>query len=375
MNFLTLVIQETRAVLSNSYVMLTAIGGIVLYSFLYPLPYAGQVPREQKIAVVNHDRNMVSLKLERMVDATPQVKIAARCATLGQAEDLFLDGEIGGILVIPKNFHKDILLGKSPTLAYAGDASYFLIYGAIAQGISQAQATLAGKVKIMNLIKDGTSPVLAKARYAPIHINAKPCFNPTMGYVHYVVPAVFVLLLHQTLIMAVGLMTSGEGNAAGGAEWISSLKKILIRTLVFSGIYTILTLYCFGWSFDFYNISRLARPLDLLIFLTPFLISASFVGYLTGSLIPRREYVIALVLVSSMPLIFTAGFIWPVESLPPAALWFSSLFPSTCAIQGFLALNQMGTDFQDILGLWHQLWILCLCWGLACLCAGRFCRR
>ncbi|MDD9301414.1 MAG: ABC transporter permease [Desulfobacter sp.] len=369
MNFLTLVLNEIKTIFSNSYVLLTVFGGVVFYSFLYPLPYANQVPKEQPIAVVNHDKSLLSYQLERMADATDKVKIHSRCQSLEQAKDLFFKQEVSGILVIPANFYKDILLGKSPTLAYAGDASYFLVFGAIAQGITQAQATLGAQIKIMDMVKHEPM-VLAKTQYAPVHINAKPCFNPTMGYVHYVVPAVFILLLHQTLIMAAGIITATPKKTrpglTGNLKNPGRLKLILARTLVFSAIYLVLSLYCFGWSFNFYQISCLARPLDLMIFLTPFLISVCFAGILTGIIVPSTEYVIVLVLISSMPLVFSAGFIWPLESLPQSIVWLSNLVPSTPGIQGFLALNQLGATLEDVRPLWCHLWLLCLGWGTAC---------
>lgn len=61
-----LIKAEIRSVLTNPVVTLTVFGGVVFYSFLYPLPYSQQTPREQPIAVVNLDGSQTSLKLERM---------------------------------------------------------------------------------------------------------------------------------------------------------------------------------------------------------------------------------------------------------------------------------------------------------------------
>jgi ABC-2 type transport system permease protein len=53
-------------------------------------------------------------------------------------------------------------------------------------------------------------------------------------------------------------------------------------------------------------------------------------------------------MISSLPLVFTAGFVWPLESIPETIQTFSQLAPSTSAIQGFLKLNQMGAELQQI---------------------------
>lgn len=361
--------QELRAIVKHPAIVLTVFGGTLFYSFLYPLPYANQVAQEQTVAVVNLDKSQTSYQLERMVDATPQVAITHRVHAIEDAKSLFLSQQVSGILVIPEHFYRDLMLGKSPVLSYAGDASYFLVYGAVVEGLAQASGTLAAKAKVVKLLADGMPLAKASELYSPVHLNIKPTFNPEMGYVDYVVPAVFVLILHQTLIMGAGLLTAHQKNTnTSSAYWhkMSSLSLVSHRVFVFGILYLALSLYYFGFSFDFYEINRLASIPNLFVLLIPFLISTGAVGIVLGSLLPRTELVTLIVLVSSMPLIFTAGFIWPVESLPQPLIWIANALPSTPAIQGFLKLNQMGAQLWQIKDVVAQLWGLAFVWfGIA----------
>ena len=69
-----------------------------------------------------------------------------------------------------------------------------------------------------------------------------------------------------------------------------------------------------------------------------------------------------------MPLVFLAGFIWPLELIPTPLNWLAQWVPSTPAIEGFLRLNQMGAEFSQVSRYWWQLWGLALLHGgLACL--------
>lgn len=172
---------ELKALFTNPVVVLTVFGGVVFYSFLYPLPYAKQIPREQTVSVVNLDQSQASFQLERMVDATPQVKIVQRDHTIADAKQAFLDKKVAGILVIPEHFYKDLLLGKSPTLAYAGDASYFLVYGTIVEGLAQAGGTLAAQTKVSRLVIEGEPMAFAAQHFSPTNANLKPTFNPRMA--------------------------------------------------------------------------------------------------------------------------------------------------------------------------------------------------
>ena len=358
-----LIKTEFRSVMTNPVVVLTVFGGVVFYSFLYPLPYAQQTPREQPIAIVNLDGSQTSLTLERMVDATPQVKVVTRLHTIADAKQAFLNREITGFLVIPEHFYKDLMLGSSPTLAYAADASYFLVYGTVVEGLATAGGTLGAEVKVSKMVIDGVPLSMASHDYSAIKLNMKPTFNPTMGYIEYVVPAVFVLILQQTLIMAIGLQTGTQRHGRGYWSQVPTGALLFARTVVFVAIYYLLSAYYFGFSFERLNVNHIANSRELLTLLLPFLLGCCGLGMWLGYLLPRRELVTLVVLVSSMPLIFLAGFIWPVESIPAPLLWFADLSPSTWAIKGFLALNQMGATWQQVAKHWTALWVLTVLWG------------
>lgn len=354
---------EIRALLTNPVVVLTMFGGVLFYSFLYPLPYSQQTPREQAISIVNLDKSQVSYQLERMVDATPQVKVVQRDHSIGAAKQAFLDGLVSGILVIPEHFYKDLLLGTSPTLAFAGDASYFLVYGTIVEGLAQAGGTLSARTKVTRLMSNGEPLEAASRHYAAVQSNLKPTFNPRVGYVDYVVPAVFILILQQTLAMSAGLLTGTQKTVQGYWHQTTALRLLLIRSSVIVVIYYLLSMYYFGAAFSLQGVNTLASPGQLLTLLLPFLLCACFIGIWLGCITPRRELVTLVVLVSSMPLVFSAGFIWPLEAIPAPLVWLSNLFPSTPGIQGFLALNQMGADWRQISPQWSLLWLQTVGWG------------
>ncbi|WP_036831467.1 ABC transporter permease, partial [Photobacterium sanctipauli] len=278
---------ELKAIFTNPSILFTVFGGVLIYSFLYPLPYSNQLPREQAIAVVNLDQTQLSRELERMVDATPQVQIAARANSIDAAKALVNSGQVEGLLVIPKHFHRDILLGKSPTLAYGGDAAYFLVYGTVVEGLAATSGTLGAKAKVSHMVMSGDNIALASKQYAPIKVNAQPVFNPTMGYINYVVPAAFVLILHQTLLIAVGLLGSGQNSYRREGKtgyWLHypAWKVLLVRLLVFTAIYLPLVMYYFGFSFSYYHISRLAQISDLLAMVLPFLLAVIALGIIIG---------------------------------------------------------------------------------------------
>lgn len=360
--------DEMKTIYTNSALLLTVFGGVVMYSFLYPLPYSQQLPREQSIVVVNLDNTSTSRQLERMVNATPQVNITQHAYSLDAAKYLFDQGDVHGILVIPSHFSRDLLLGKSPTLAYAGDAAYFLVYGTVVEGLATAGGTLSAKAKVSRMVMSGENLVLASLQYAPINLSMQPVFNPTNGYINYIVPAVFVLILHQTLLIAAGLL-GGEQNEKRKIDQSGYWREChpfdlwSARTVILFLTYIPLVMYYFGFSFEFYGISKLASISPLLAMIFPFLLAVIFTGMVIGELVPRREIATVIVVLSSLPLVFCAGFVWPTSELPTVLNWLAQLVPSTPAINGFLRLNQMGASFEQVLPYLWQLWAQVFIYG------------
>ncbi|MDX9896576.1 MAG: ABC transporter permease [Desulfofustis sp.] len=366
MSLRQLLTDEIRSIFSDTTVMLTVFLGVFLYSFLYPLPYLKQLPREQQAVVVNLDGSQLSRQLERMVDATPQIRISERVPSLGAARERLLSRTAAGILVIPEHFYRDLRLGLRPTLGIAGDASMLLVYGTVLEGMSTAAGTLAAQVAVQQLMVDGQPPRLAQEQFRGAWLNLRTVFNPTMGYVSYVIPAVFVLILHQTLVIGIGLLSCARRETVSRSPG----AVVLVRCGLFLAVYLLLCLYYFGFCYDLYGIPRQAELWTLAAIMVPFLAAASFLGMTLGLVLPRRELVTLVVLLSSMPLIFSSGFIWPESALPRPLVLVLQLIPVQPAIKALLSANQMGAGYAAVVPQLVQLWLCAgfygaLAWYLA----------
>ena len=93
---------------------------------------------------------------------------------------------------------------------------------------------------------------------------------------------------------------------------------------------------------------------------------------LLGWWLAERERALQVVLFTSIPLAFLAGFTWPVEALPEPLQWLRWISPSTAGIQASLKFNQLGAPL--VAGLPHLAWLACmalLSWLSVCWLASR----
>ena len=175
--------------------------GVAFYALFYPQPYLNEALRDVPIAVVDRDGTQSSRDFARRVDATPDVAVTEQLPDLASAEREVYARRVSGILVIPQYFERELLHGRSSPVALYADASYFLIYQRVAGAVTAVARTVGAGIESSRLIAIGVDPAIAVAASDPMPLTAVPLFNPAAGYATYVLPAAFVLILQQTLLM------------------------------------------------------------------------------------------------------------------------------------------------------------------------------
>ncbi len=355
--FIQLLKQECGLIWRDKAVVLTVVGGIVFYAALYPQPYLHDVPRDLSVVAVDFDKSRTSRRLVRWADASPDVRISRIAASVGEAREDLTAGLAAGILVIPANFERDLRLSGSPVVGIAGNANYFLVYGEVVEGLVGAATAVGAAVQVTRLLAEGQPYRYAAGNWMPVRLTEQPLFNTNMGYLQYVVPAVFVLILHQTMLLASGLIGASDNRLAAsvGKKGADPGLRLAARFSAMLLLYLVLSLLYLETSFRLYDVTRLASPASLWMMTFAFVAATASLGVLFGSLLPRRELAAPFVMASSLPLVFSAGFVWPIESIPAPLVSVSQWIPSTSSIQGFLKLNQMGADFDDVAHNWWWL--------------------
>lgn len=362
MTFLSTLKQEAKRIFTDVTIVLTIIGGVIFYSFLYPQPYLKQSVSKLAISVVDYDKSDVSRDIIFSLNATAQILVAREDLSEEDAKKSLLSDEVKAIIVIPKNFKRDLALNKSPTIAIGADSSYFLIYGGVLEGAMKSILTQSASIKVANLLKKQVPLGMAKESYSAYSLNIINLFNKNNSYTQYVIPAIFVLILQQTLLIGLGIFGGGinesiKNKEEGYFNTAPILYMFSSRVIVFGSIFFIHLLFYFGYSFELFGVTHLANIYELLTFATPFLMATLGLGILLGTLFNSREVATPAILFSSLPLAFSAGFIWPIEEVPEIIHFVSMFVPVIPAIDGFLALNQFGAEFYMVIDSYAILWM------------------
>jgi ABC-2 type transport system permease protein len=328
----------------------------LVYGFYYPQPYLNQILRKIPIAVVDNDLSELSRGIVQTLDASGAVEVAVRAETLAGARAAIDRGEAFAVVGIPPRTQRDVLKGDTARLPIYADATYLFLFRTMSSGISVAIDTLSSELAAGGARTDGSLAKAALAATSPADILLQPIFNPVGGYASYIVPAAFVLILQQTLLIGSAMLTRAAlGQAAGGA-----FASVLGRGIAHLTIYLpALALYFLVLPRS-YGFSVLGDPLQFFALAAVFILATSFMGQTLGAWFKRPESPTLIVLGTSLPQFFLAGFSWPREAIPKPVLAAASIFPSDFAIDGIVRIDQLGASVWEVAHDWRGLWCLAI---------------
>jgi len=327
----------------------------LIYGIYYPQPYLNQILRKVPIAVVDNDLTELSRQIVETLDASGALSVTVRARTLAEARAAIDHGEAFAAVDIPPGTERDVLKGITAHIPIYADATYLFVYRSTAGGVATAIGALTSELVSRGARSDGSLVKAKLASMSPADILLQPIFNPVGGYASYVVPAAFILILQQTLLIGAAMLTraavaKGRGGFAG----------VLGRGVAHTTIYLpALALYLIVLP-RLYGFSTLGQLPQLFALAALFLLATSFMGQAVGAWFTRPENATIVLLATSLPQFFMAGFAWPREAIPDIALAFGRLFPADSAIDGLVRINQLGASIWDVAHDWIGLWCLAI---------------
>ena len=187
----------------------------LVYGIYYPQPYLNQILRKLPIAVVDNDLSDLSRRIVETLDASGALSVTVRARTLAEARTAIDRGKAFAAVEIPAGTERDVLKGITAHIPVYADATYLFIFRSTASGVATAIGALTSELVSRGARSDGSLVKAKLASSSPADVLLQPIFNPVGGYASYIVPAAFVLILQQTLLIGAAMLT---GTALANAR-------------------------------------------------------------------------------------------------------------------------------------------------------------
>ncbi|MGL5318389.1 MAG: ABC transporter permease [Bacteroidales bacterium] len=363
--FKSVIKNELTFILKDPGVLLVMVGAIFIYSILYSLAYKNEVLRDVPIAVVDQSNSPSSQVLIRAIDAASNMKIAYKPASLDEAKHLFMSREVNGVIVIPHDYEKKVLRMEKAAVSVYADASYFLMYRQVFSDAISAIDKVGTEIEWNRFVSSGKSPEAAKVISNPVQIKITNLFNPYGGYGSFVMPAIIILILQQTLLIAIGMIggTWREQNLykqliPTGESRLSILPVVFGKAVTYLLMCVITISYVLGVHYNLFGYPANGAIGDLLQLLLPYLLSVIFLGIMLSTLFRYRENSILFLLFTSIPFLLLTGISLPQQAMPQWLFHLAKIVPSSNGVDAFIRIQSMGATLVEVITPYRILWAL-----------------
>lgn len=355
---------ELRRIFRDPGVVLIFFVAGLGYPLIYNLIYWNDSLTDVPVAVVDMSCSTESRLFLHKWEATPDVRITHICASMQEAEDLMRRQLVHGILYIPEDFDDALATAqKQAHVSLYADMSSFLYMKAVYMSANFVMLDEMRSVEINRYERMGLGKETAWALVQGVPYEEVSLFCPTGGYSSFLIPAMLIMILHQTLFFGIGMLagTAREENQTlfflPGGRRRSVFRLVLGRALAY------LTVYMFIAAVDLllvpriFHLPHVGNPIDILRFTVPFLLSAIFFAMTVSLTVRNRESGIVTLIGTTLIIFFIAGVSWPQAAMPEAWKIVSYCIPATWGMHGFIHLNTMGCTLTQTATEYYALWI------------------
>ncbi|WP_165157002.1 ABC transporter permease [Parabacteroides sp. ZJ-118] len=333
----------------------------LVYPLLYSFIYTNEVVREARMVVVDPCDSYLSREFTRRVNATPDVEVVAVCPDMAEAKKMLDEKRAYGILLFPPDYSKDLHEGRQTTVSLYCDMSALLFYKAFLLAATEVSLEMGKELRVRN--HPSSTDKMDQITVDPIPYESVALFNSQNGFAGFLVPAILILVLQQTLLLGIGMLggTARERNRFHSLvpvcrRFNGILPIVFGKSLTYLSLYAVVCVWVLAIVPRLFSLPQVGEPLTLLGFLLPYLFACIFMSMTLSGFMTSRESPMLVFVFTSVVLLFISGVSWPEAAIPPFWKAVGYLFPSTPGIQGFIRINTSGASLREVAHEYGVLW-------------------
>ena len=372
-NISSIILNEFKTISGSFAIVLVLMGGIFMYGLLYNYMYAPDVVRNVPVVVVDNSKTELSREYIRLLNATPQVDVIATGEDYPQAQELMKMDEVAGILYLPYDFTDRVSRGDESVFIMYETTNAFLNYLAMQEASAGSMLALNDRYRPEMVVflpsQDAAQLSVAK----PINVAGTALYNYTEGYGTYLIPAVLIVIMFQTLLMVIG-MVSGEERQFKLLQvyrptFGQAGRLVIGKTFVYMMLYAVFSLFLLGLIPLIFDLPDIGNVWNIIMLLIPFLMATSFFGLTASVIFTDSDAPLLMIAFLSVGLIFLSGVSYPLELMPWYWKLSHFLIPAAPATLAYVKLNSMGASMAEIHTEYVTLWVQCAvyfvsaCWA------------
>jgi ABC-2 type transport system permease protein len=357
------VVREVRLICTDLSIPMVMVGGVLLYGLLYNYMYHPNVVREVPVAVVDGSHSAVGRRFTAWLQVTPQVRVAAVLPEVQEARAALRRGEVAGYCFLAPDWQQRLGRGEQAVEVTLASTASFLDYAAVRTAAGGVVQELNGSMRSQSALFLSAAERAAVAKGSPLPMSLLSLYNTTDGYATYLIPAVLMVILFQTLLMVVTMACGREREEGYERSYLlgrSSVAKMMAvvggKCCTYLFLYLLLSLFLLGavpWLFD---LPRMATWGEVAMLWVPYMIATISLGLCLSPWCTDPEMPLLGITFFSVGLLFLSGVSYPLELMPFPWRVLHYLLPATVGTVAYVQMSAMGAEVAEVqCGLW-VLW-------------------
>lgn len=343
--------HELKQIWKDGGVLLIFLAAGLIYPLLYNVVYLNGTVSDVPVAVVDNADCQDSHRFIREIDATPELRVAAKCVNMEEARRLMEDRKVNGIIMFPRDFGTKLARMETSTFSIYADMSSFLFYKSVLMGTNFVMLHEIGQIQMERYAMAGLTGQEISQLVKPIGYDDNNPFNRAFDYSFFLISAILMIIIQQVMFYGMSMLagTQRERNHSFASLPDKLSGHGVVRVLLGRGgaywlIFMGIGLYVSFIVPSLFGIPQRGRFVDIFNMLLFYVTDCVFFSMAWSSLITRRESVFLLFLSMSPVAVFLSGCSWPTVAFPGFWKLFSYIFPSTFGVQAFMNMSTAGGD-------------------------------
>lgn len=304
--------------------------------------------KNTQVAIYNQDQSPKSLELIEKISQNRYFDIAKNLHSQQEFEQTFKDGKVKLIINIPQGFEQNLINQKKNEIQLISDGVDLNLANQINNYLSNIITSFYQQNQVQQPQLYSVTPEI------------RMLYNPQLKGAPNFVPGVMAMILLIVCVMMTAIAIVKE-KETGTLEvlLVSPMKPhlIIISKAIPYVVLSILILI----SILILSVTLLDLPINgslILLFFVSFIyiMTSLFLGILISVKTQTQQQAMLLSLMGMlMPTLLLSGYMFPIENMPQALQWLSTVVPATWYFQMIKNIMIKGTGLEII---WKQLLIL-----------------
>lgn len=317
------------------------------------------IPSHVPSAIVDHDGSSLSREMTQTLSGMQMIDMKKDCTSYTEARKAMQSGEIFGFFLIPENFEKDLMSGRSPVVTFYTNMTFFVPASLLYRTFkSTATYTKAGVVTTV-ISSLGGEASQAAPMLLPVNISTRGISNPGLNYAIYLcnsfVPGVVELMIFLMTCFSLGQEIKYGASVrlmqmAGGSVVKALVAKLLPQTAIWWVLVILMESWLYGWNAYPMHGSWWWLTLSELMFV----LASQGLALVFFGLLPSLRMSLSVGALLGILALSLAAFSFPVESMYGGVSIFSWIYPVR---YNFLIYVDQALNGIDI--YYSRWWFVC----------------